>query len=101
MAGFTILVLRLPYEARRLVRRTLRTRRVATALAVALGGVAVAFAAVAFVPSAELPQTLPIAIIVTIAARMAATARLRSTAGRNHQGPPVGRNQPSPPTPRS
>jgi peptidoglycan/LPS O-acetylase OafA/YrhL len=100
MAAFTILVLRLPHEARRLVRRTLRTRRVVTALAVALGGVAVAFAAVAFVPSAELPQTLPIAIIVTIAARMAATARLRSSAGRNQPGPAVDRNQPSPPTRR-
>jgi len=100
IAGFTILVLRLPHEARRLVRRTLRTRRVATALAVALGGVAVAFAAVAFVPSAELPQTLPIAIVVTIAARMAATARLRSSAGRNQPGTPVGQNQPSPPTRR-
>ena len=74
-----------------------RTRRVATALAVAAGGVAVAFAAVTFVPPAELPQTLPVAIIVTIAARMAATARLRSTAGRNQPGAPVGRNQPSPP----
>jgi hypothetical protein len=101
MAGFTILVLRMPYEARRLVRRTLRTRRVLTALAVVLGGVAVAFAAVAFVPSAELPQTLPIAIIVTIAARMAATARLRSSADRNQPDPPAGRNQPAPPTRRS
>ncbi len=78
VACFAVMVLRLPREARGLVRRMLRTRRVATSLAVAIGGVAIAFAAVAFVPSPELPQTLPVAIIITIAARMAATARLRS-----------------------
>ncbi|HEX8008687.1 MAG TPA: tetratricopeptide repeat protein [Trebonia sp.] len=76
--SFLVMVLRLPQEARRLVRRTLRSRRVATALAVALGGVGVAFAAVAFVPSDELPQTLPVAIIITLAARITASARLRS-----------------------
>ena len=90
VASFVVLLLRLPREARMLVRRTLRTRRVATALAVAAGGVAVAFAAVTFVPPAELPQTLPVAIIVTIAARILATARLRSPVGR---GPGSGRNQ--------
>jgi tetratricopeptide (TPR) repeat protein len=93
LAAFLVMVLRLPREARRLVRRTLRTRRVATALAVAIGGVTIAFAAVAFVPSGELPQTLPVAIIITIAARMAATARLRSPFGRNQLGPPVGKNR--------
>jgi hypothetical protein len=41
--------------------------------------VAIAFAAVAFVPTAELPQILPVAIIITLAARVAASARLRST----------------------
>jgi tetratricopeptide (TPR) repeat protein len=81
-AFFAAMVLRLPREARRLVRRTLRTRRVATSLAVAIGGVTIAFAAVAFVPAPELPQTLPVAIIITVAARMAATARLRSPLGR-------------------
>ena len=86
---------RLPREARHLVRRTVLSRRVATALAVAVGGVAVAFAAVAFVPSAELPQTLPIAIIITIAARILATARLRSPVGRSS---PAGRGtSPAPP----
>ena len=89
-ACFAVMVLRLPREARRLVRRTLRTRRVATALAVAIAGVTVAFTAVAFVPSPELPQTLPVAIVITIAARMAATSRLRS---------PLARKQPGPSTP--
>jgi hypothetical protein len=88
VASFLIMTLRLPREARRLVRRTLRTRRVATALAVAVGGVAIAFAAVTFVPASELPQTLPVAIIVTIAARILATARLRSPVGRNSPGSP-------------
>jgi tetratricopeptide (TPR) repeat protein len=81
-ASFLIMVLRLPQEARRLVRRTLRSRRVATALTVALGGVAVAFAAVAFVPSNELPQTLPVAIIITLATRIVSSARLRSSTRR-------------------
>src|SRR5579875_2372469 len=71
-AGFGVMVLRLPREARRLVRRTLCSRRVATALAVAVGGVAAAFAAVALAPGDELPQTLPVAIVVTIAARILA-----------------------------
>ena len=81
MAISGVMVARLPREARHLVRRTVLSRRVATALAVAVGGVAIAFAAVAFVPAAELPQTLPIAIIITIAARITATARLRSGGG--------------------
>jgi tetratricopeptide (TPR) repeat protein len=94
VVSFGIVMLRLPREARRLVRRTLRSRRVATALTVAVGGVAVAFAAVAFVPAAVLPQTLPVAIIVTIAARILATARLRSPIGKKQPGsPPAGRRQ--------
>jgi hypothetical protein len=56
--------------------------------------VAIAFAAVAFVPTAELPQTLPIAIIITIAARITATARLRSGGGgKNLPGGREGRSQ--------
>ena len=85
VASFGLVLLRLPREARGLVRRTLRTRRVATALFVAIGGVAVAFAAVAFVPPSELPQTLPIAILITIAARITATARLRSPVSKNQR----------------
>ena len=96
LASFFVLVARLPREARRLVRRTVLSRRVATALVVAIGGVTIAFAAVAFVPSAELPQTLPIAIIITIAARIAATARLRSPAGPK---PPSSGNRTSPTQP--
>ncbi|HLH81786.1 MAG TPA: tetratricopeptide repeat protein [Trebonia sp.] len=91
-AGFGVMVLRLPREARRLVRRTLCSRRVATALAVAVGGVAAAFAAVALAPGDELPQTLPVAIVVTIAARILATARLRSPGGRSQPGVPGGRS---------
>jgi hypothetical protein len=53
---------------------------------------------VAFVPAAELPQTLPIAIIITIAARITATARLRSGGGSGSgSGGPGGRNQPGVP----
>jgi Flp pilus assembly protein TadD len=118
MASFVFMVARLPREARHLVRRTLGSQRVATALLIAVGGVGIAFAAVAFVPAAELPQTLPIAIIITIAARITATARLRSgggsgsgaggSGGKNAPGTPVagrqGRRtsatQPLPPTRR-
>jgi tetratricopeptide (TPR) repeat protein len=100
MGSFGVMVVRLPREARHLVRRTVLTRRVATALAVAVGGVAIALAAVVFVPSAELPQTLPIAIIITIAARIAATARLRSTSGKAQPGARTAPNQPLPPTRR-
>jgi tetratricopeptide (TPR) repeat protein len=82
LVSFGWLMMRLPPEARMLVRRTLRTRQVSTALAVAVGGVLIAFASVAFVPAAELPQTLPVAIILTLAARVAASARLRSPSRR-------------------
>ena len=52
-AGFGWMVLRLPSAARWVVRRTLCTRRVAAALALALGGVAAAFGIVAFTPEAR------------------------------------------------
>ena len=78
LASFAVVMARLPAEARSLVLRTLRTRRVAVALAFAVGGVAAAFSAVMFVPPAQLPQTLPVAIILTLAARVAASARLRT-----------------------
>jgi tetratricopeptide (TPR) repeat protein len=81
-ACFGVFVGRMPREARRLVRRTLRGRRVAQALGLAVGGVAVAFAIVALVPAAEVPQMLPIAVILTVAARIAAFATLRSTLSR-------------------
>ena len=81
-ACFGVFVGRMPAEARLLVRRTLRGRRVAQALGLAVGGVAVAFAIVALVPAAEVPQMLPIAVILTVAARIAAFATLRSTLGR-------------------
>jgi tetratricopeptide (TPR) repeat protein len=86
IVSFVLVMARLPHEARGLVRRTLRTRRVMVALAVAIGGVSVAFAAVAFVPPDELPQTLPIAIIVTLAARIAASARLRGPSSSRSSG---------------
>src|ERR1700678_1538682 len=69
---FAWMVLRLPREARLMVRRTLRARGVAAALALAVGGVAVAFGIVAFAPSANLPQVLPVAVVVTVVARLAA-----------------------------
>ena len=76
-ACFAWMVLRLPREARLLVRRTLRAPRVAAALAVALGGVAIAFGLVAFTPAADLAQVLPVAVVITVAARLAAFAALR------------------------
>jgi tetratricopeptide (TPR) repeat protein len=82
-AGFAWVVLRLPREARRLVRRTLRTRRVAAALALAVGGVATAFGIVAFTPRLDLAEMLPIAVIITVVARLAAFAALRSAARKN------------------
>ncbi len=74
---FAWMVLRLPREARLMVRRTLRTPRVAAALALALGGVAVAFGLVAFTPATDLAQVLPVAVVITVAARLAAFAALR------------------------
>jgi hypothetical protein len=78
---FGVFVARMPREARLLVRRTLRTRRVAQALGIAVGGVAVAFGIVASVPVNEVPQMLPVAVIITVAARIAAFASLRATLG--------------------
>jgi Flp pilus assembly protein TadD len=75
---FVWMVLRLPREARLLVRRTLRSPRVAGALALAVGGVAVAFGIVAFTPPDDLGQVLPIAVVITVAARLGAFAALRA-----------------------
>ena len=61
------------------------SKRVMAALAVAIGGATIAVAAVAVVPQDELPQTLPIAIVITIAARIVATARLRSPVSKNQR----------------
>jgi tetratricopeptide (TPR) repeat protein len=80
VACFAWMVLRLPREARLLVRRTLRAPRVTAALALALGGVAVAFGIVAFAPAADLAQVLPVAVVITVAARLAAFAALRAAA---------------------
>jgi tetratricopeptide (TPR) repeat protein len=100
LASFAVMVTRLPSEARQLARRTVLSRRVLAALAVAFGGVAAAFAVVAFVPSDTLPQTLPIAIIITIVARVVATARLRAPLGPNPPGNRTSPTQPYPPTRR-
>ena len=88
-ASFAWMVLRLPREARLMVRRTLRTPRVAAALALALGGVAVAFGLVAFTPATDLAQVLPVAVVITVAARLAAFAALRG-AGLVDEGGPAG-----------
>src|SRR5207253_47904 len=58
VASFAWIVLRMPREARQLVRRTLRAPRVAAALALATGGVAVAFGLVAFTPAADLARAI-------------------------------------------
>jgi tetratricopeptide (TPR) repeat protein len=80
VACFGWIVLRLPREARLMVRRTLRAPRVAAALALAAGGVAVAFGLVAFTPAPDLAQVLPVAVVITVAARLAAFAALRAAA---------------------
>jgi tetratricopeptide (TPR) repeat protein len=77
---FAWMVLRLPREARLMVRRTLRTPRVAAAFAMAVSGVAVAFSIVAFTPASDLAQVLPVAVVVTVVARLAAFAALRGAA---------------------
>jgi Flp pilus assembly protein TadD len=77
VASFAWIVLRLPREVRQLVRRTLRAPRVAAALGLAAGGVAVAFGLVAFTPASDLAQILPVAVVITVAARLAAFAALR------------------------
>jgi tetratricopeptide (TPR) repeat protein len=91
---------RLPREARQLARRTVLSRRVISALAIAFGGVAAAFALIALAPSSALPTTLPVAIIATIVARLVATARLRAPLGSNSPGRRTSPTQPLPPTRR-
>jgi tetratricopeptide (TPR) repeat protein len=80
VACFAWMLLRLPAEARLLVRRTLRTPRVMGALAMAVGGVAVAFALVALMPAVDVTQWFPVAVIITVGARLAAFATLRGAA---------------------
>jgi tetratricopeptide (TPR) repeat protein len=72
------MLLRLPREARPLLRRALLRRRVTGALCLALGGVAVAFGIVALVPPKDVAQWFPIAVIITVAGRMAAFSALGS-----------------------
>jgi len=86
-ACFAWIVLRLPREARLMVRRTLRAPRVAAALTLAVGGVAVAFGLVAFTPAQDLAQVLPIAVVITVAARLAAFAALRAAARKHLTAP--------------
>jgi tetratricopeptide (TPR) repeat protein len=100
VVAFVAMVTRLPREARQLARRTVLSRRVVAAMAIVFGGAAAAFAAVAFVPSSALPQTLPIAIIIVIVARVVATARLRSPLGPNAPGNRTTPTQPLPPSRR-
>jgi tetratricopeptide (TPR) repeat protein len=84
---FAWMVLRLPREARLMVRRTMRAPCVAAALALAAGGVAAAFGIVAFAPAADLTQVLPVAVVITVAARLAAFAALRSATRKHLPGP--------------
>jgi Flp pilus assembly protein TadD len=90
---FAWMVVRLPREARLIVRRTLRVPRVAAALAVAVGGVGVAFGIVAFTPAPDLYQVLPVAVVVTVAARLAAFAALRGAAVRRLSPVPAARRR--------
>ena len=66
-----------------MVRRTLRTPRVAGALALAVGGVAIAIGIVALAPASDVPQVLPIAVVITVVTRLAAFAALRAAARRH------------------
>ncbi|MBV9094586.1 MAG: tetratricopeptide repeat protein [Streptosporangiaceae bacterium] len=79
-ACFAAMMLRLPRDARLVVRRTLRAPQVAAALAVAAGGIAVAFGVLAFTPWPYVPQVLPVAVVITVAARLGAFAALRAAA---------------------
>ena len=97
-ACFAWMVLRLPREGRLMVRRTLRAPRVAAALALALGGVAVAFGLVAFTPATDLTQVLPVAVVITVAARLAAFAALRGAVRKHLAACP--RARPAPPRKR-
>ena len=45
-----------------------------------MGGVALAFGIVAFTPEVDLAQMLPIAVVITMVARLAAFAALRGAA---------------------
>jgi len=83
VACFAWMMLRLPPEARLMVRRTLRAPRVAGALALAAGGVAVAVGIVALAPAADVTRVLPVAVVITVIARLAAFAALRSAARKN------------------
>jgi hypothetical protein len=66
-----------------MMRRTLRAPRVTAALATAVGGVGVAFCIVAFSPATDLAQVLPVAVVITVGARLAAFAALRAAAKRH------------------
>jgi hypothetical protein len=83
VACFAWMMLRLPREARLVVRRTLRAPRVAGALALAVGGVAIAIGIVALAPAADVAQVLPVAVVITVVGRLAAFAALRSAARKN------------------
>jgi tetratricopeptide (TPR) repeat protein len=80
--AFAWLLLQLPREARILVRRTIRTRRVMGALGIAVGGVAIAFGIVAFAPAADITLWFPLAVVITAAARVTARATLRNASPR-------------------
>ena len=83
VACFAWMMLRLPPEARLMVRRTLRAPRVTGALALAVGGVVVAIGIVALVPAAHVAVALSLAVVITVVARLAAFAALRSAARKN------------------
>ena len=64
-------------------RDTTLLARVAGALALAVGGVAVAVGIVALAPAADVTRVLPAAVVITVLARLAAFAALRSAARKN------------------
>ena len=72
--------LRAAQEACRLAPSYWQTHVCLAQAALAVGGVAVAFGIVAFTPELDLAQMLPIAVVITVVARLAAFAALRAAA---------------------
>jgi tetratricopeptide (TPR) repeat protein len=75
-----LLVVRMPPEARRLLWRALHRRRVAAAVAVALGGIAVAFTVVGLAPENMLSSMMLVGAVLVMGSRLLAFAILRGVA---------------------
>ncbi len=74
------LVLRMPAEARRLLWRALHRRRVAAAVAVAIGGIAAAFTTLGLTPANLVSPMVLVAVVLIMGSRLLAFAILRGVA---------------------